>query len=122
MSDKKLDFSALDPGIDEIRAERIRQAIAGRAAAGLAARRRAQGSLWGQLSSFRVPVMAAGALVAAASLVVLVSIRPARLASHSSSARATRSQTLLEATGVPRSVAAWMDSPASSSTLLSEDD
>jgi hypothetical protein len=122
MSDEKLDLSALDPGVDELRAERIRQDIAGRAAAGLAARRRAQGSLWGQLSSFRVPVMAAGALVAAASLVVLLSIRPSSSVPQTSSARAARPQSLLEATGVPRSVAAWMDGPATSNTLLSEND
>lgn len=122
MSDRKLDLSALDPARDEIRAERIRRSIAGRAAPGLAARRWAQQSVWGQLGLVCVPVVAAGALVAAASLVVLVSVRPAAVSRQASVLRAASSPSVLEAAGVPRSVAAWIDTPTSSSTLLSGED
>ncbi len=111
--DDRIDFSALDPEADPTRLERSAHTIAARLAPSLARRRARDQTLWLQLLWWRRPVLAAGVLVAAASIAVLAMPRsvPVRTAAPG---------TLAEAEGLPAPVAGWVESgrPPSNDALL----
>ncbi len=114
MSDQdRIDFSALDPEADPARLERTARAVAARLALSLAGRRAHDRALWLQLVGWRRPVLAAGALVAAASIVVLAMPRVVPVKSAAPG-------TLAEAEGLPAPVAGWVESgtPPSNDALL----
>ena len=111
----RFDLSALDPAADSERLERSARAIAARVAPSLRRRRARPPVMWLELAQWRRPVLAAAALVAAASIVVLALPR-----SGSISVASARPGTLAEAAGVPAAVASWIEigTPPSNDALL----
>lgn len=116
MDDERLDLSALDPTRDAMRFARARAAIAAGAAAGLR-RRRTRGDVWGVLSAWRQPVLAAAGVVMLMSAFVL--LRAPTVTRTAAVTRATGtqagalspSQTLLASSGAP--TALWSAGGAS---------
>jgi hypothetical protein len=110
--DTRVDFTPLGADADPVRLERSARVIAARLAPSLRSRRDRAGMFWLQLAGWRRPVLAAGALVAAASVVVLAMPRPSLV-----TVADTGPATLAEAAGVPVAVAGWVES----GTALSND-
>jgi anti-sigma-K factor RskA len=110
MDDRRLDLSPLRP--DPERAERAAGAILARARASLDARRRARGSVWGELHAWQRPLLAAAAAAAILSIVALIRVHPAERGGHVA--------TLSEEAGIPAPFAGWLDSdqPPDPATLL----
>jgi hypothetical protein len=93
----RLDFSPLDPRADASGFEQLVRDVR-RAAAPELVRRRASTTIWGQIATWRRPILVgSGALALVAALVVVV-VRPA----------ATPPATLEEALGVPGQIAPWV--------------
>ena len=100
----RIDLSALDLARDPTRLERSACAIAARVAPSLRRRRERPPVMWLELAQWRRPVLAAAALVAVVSIVVMSSPRSASVAVVGDSPG-----TLAEAAGVPATVASWVE-------------
>lgn len=113
--DSRIDLSAVDPGADPSRLDRSARTIASRVAPSLRRRRERVPPLWIELVEWRRPVLAAAALVAVASIIVLT--RPPSTTAFMAS---PGPGTLAEAAGVPPLAASWVESglPPSNEALL----
>jgi hypothetical protein len=94
--EERLDLWPLDPLADPDRFEQVLRRLHRAAAPGLRSRRAALG-VWGFLGRWRRPVYTAAGLLAASSLLVLLSVPPA----------GTTAPSLAELTGVPGDLAPW---------------
>jgi anti-sigma-K factor RskA len=110
MDDGRPDLSPLKP--DPERADRAARAVLARAQGTLAGRKRTQGSVWGQLPAWERPLLAAAAMAAIVSIVVLLRVHPDLQRGHEA--------TLSEAAGIPAPFASWVESdqPPDPATLL----
>ena len=118
--DDRFDLSPLDPGRDPQRLARARAAILTRVAPSLRARRERGPALWLQLASWRAPVFAAAALLAVASIAVILrtpATRAGAPAAVASTSAMSEPSTLGEAAGLPAGIASWVETgtPPSSS-------
>ena len=100
MDDGRLDLSSLRP--DPERIDRAAGAVLARARASLDGRRRAQSSVWGELSAWQRPLLVTAATAALLSITVLFRVHPAVPGGHPA--------TLSEEAGVPAPFAPWVDS------------
>jgi anti-sigma-K factor RskA len=110
MDDGRPDLSPLKP--DPERADRAARAILARAQGTLAGRKRAQGSVWGEIPAWERPLLAAAAVAAIVSIVVLLRVHPDLQRGHEA--------TLSEEAGVPAAFASWVESdqPPDTAALL----
>ena len=110
MNDDRFDLEPLR--LDRERAEHAARAVLARARGTLAARRRMQGSLWGELGAWERPLLASASLVALLSIGMLVRVRALT--------RSSDAATLSEQAGVPLPIAAWAESdqPPQMASLL----
>lgn len=118
--DDRIDLSPLDPARDPQRPDRARAAILTRVAPSLRARRERGPALWLQLASWRSPVFAAAALLAVASIAVILrtpATRTSASAVVASSSATSAPSSLSEAAGLPAGIASWVETgtPPSSS-------
>ncbi len=113
MSEERIDFWALDPTRDSEKFEDTVRSIRAAAASQLAARR-ARGNVFGQVSGWWRPVLAAAAVIG------IVSI--GALAGTEASVPATETEIgVAEAMGVPQQIAQWLRSnevPTSAELLV----
>ena len=115
MSDERLDLSPLDPTADQERFDRIAASIARRAAPALAARRR---NFWEGFATLRGPVLAAAAVLLVVSVVVIARTDTRRSSETGTVASTESSQSLIEAAGVPSSIAQWGDTAPAPGDIL----
>ena len=110
MDDGRPDLSPLKP--DPERVDRAARAVLARARGTLAGRQRTQGSVWGEIPAWERPLLAAAAVAAIVSIVVLLRVHPAVRDGHEA--------TLSEEAGVPAPFASWVDSgqPPDAAALL----
>jgi hypothetical protein len=110
MDDDRLDLSPLRP--DPERVDRSARAVLARARGTLDGRQRLRGSVWRELPAWERPLLAAAAIAALLSIVVLLRIHPLVRDAHVA--------TLSERAGVPAPIARWVESdePADPSSLL----
>ena len=110
MSDDRLDLEPLR--LEQEWAEHAARTILSRTRGTLAARRRMQGSLWGELGAWERPLLAGATLVALFSIGVLVGVRALTHGSEPGS--------LSEQAGVPPPIAPWAESdrPPETASLL----
>ncbi len=116
----RLDLSPLDPERDAARLARSRAAILSRVAPSLRARRERGPALWLELARWRAPVFAAAALLAVASIAVILRTPPTRtdlVATVATTSTSSAPASLDEAAGLPAGVASWVETgtPPSSS-------
>ena len=108
----RLDLSLLDPERDAARLARSRAAILTRVAPSLRARRERGPALWLQLASWRAPVFAAAALLAVASIAVILrtpATRTDAVAVVTPVSTASTPSSLGEAAGLPAGIATWVE-------------
>jgi len=110
MDDDRLDLSPLRP--DPERVDRSARAVLARARGTLDGRQRMRTSVWRELPAWERPLLAAAAIAALLSIVVLLRIHPLVRDAHVA--------TLSERAGVPAPIARWVESdePADPSSLL----
>lgn len=101
MTDDRIDFSPLDPTRDPERFDGIVRSIVGSASSQLVARR-ARATVFGQVSLWWRPLLAAAAITGVVAL--------AALARLDDSAQAAAPTGLAEALGVPDPIAEWVRS------------
>lgn len=100
MDDGRPDLSPLKP--DPERVDRAARAVLARARGTLAGRQRTQGSVWGEIPAWERPLLAAAAVAAIVSIVVMLRAHPALQNRHE--------RTLSEEAGMPAPFVAWVDS------------
>jgi len=100
MDDGRPDLSPLRP--DPERVDRAARAVLERTRGTLAGRQRTQGSVWGEIPAWERPLLAAAAVAAIVSIVVLLRAHPTLQGGHET--------TLSEEAGVPAPLASWVDS------------
>ena len=100
MDDGRLDLSPLKP--DPERVDRAARAVLARVRGSLEGRKRLRASVWGEFSVWERPLLAAAAVAALLSIVVLLRAHPARPGEPMA--------TLSEEAGVPAPLAHWVDS------------
>ena len=110
MDDDRLDLSPLRP--DPERVDRSARAVLARARGTLDGRQRMRTSVWRELPAWERPLLAAAAIAALLSIVVLLRVHPL--------VRGADVATLSERAGVPAPIARWAESdePPDPSSLL----
>ena len=110
MDDERMDLSPLRPDPEQV--ERATRAVMAGARGKLDGRRRLRASVWGEIPAWERPLLAAAAIAAILSIVVLLRTHPAMRRDHVA--------TLSEEAGVPAPFASWVDSdgPPDPSSLL----
>ncbi len=117
-TDDRIDFSSLDPTGDPERFEGIVRSIGERAAAELAARR-ARSDVFGEISRWWRPMLAAAAVTGIISIGTLTQVEP------NAPMLASREVGLAEAIGVPTQLAEWVrsdEAPTTTELMLSLED
>jgi negative regulator of sigma E activity len=117
MTDERIDFSGLDPTADAERFDDIVDSI-GEAAAPALAARRARAGVFGQVSGWWRPLLAAAAIAGIVSAATLAGVQTPAVESEEELG-------LAEAIGVPQQIAQWVRSdevPEPAELLLALED